>query len=175
MRRRTLGNVAIVATALVTAIGVTVAVASASTTPGSGNGNGGPGASTSATPPGASPSASTSSSPDGDACADVFLVRAPAGNSVGQLCTDVTNDGTTINAVTIYFVPTSSCSGNVTLRVSGADQSGAEFGEVKTVACGSGGAKASFTPVSKVASGTYICGTLLSDMYTAAEACVPIS
>jgi len=186
MRRRTLGRVGFVAAALVTAIGVTSSAASAATTPNPGNAKAGPGAETSVTPasgpatrPGASasanPAASSSSPVDGDVCADVFLVRAPAGDSVGQLCTDVTNDGTTIDDVTITFLPTSSCSGTVTLRVSGADQSGAEFGEVQTVSCSGGGAKASFSPVSEVAADTYICGTLLSDTYTAAEACVLIS
>jgi hypothetical protein len=61
------------------------------------------------------------------------------------------------------------------LRVSGADSSGNEFGAAKEVTCSSNKATASFDPVSKVASDTFICGTLLADKYTAGQACVTVS
>lgn len=186
MRKRTLGYGTMVAGALLTAIGLTVAVASAATSqPGaapsasagseptnSGGASGGPTASASAT---ASASPSSSSSSDGGECADVYLVTSPAKNSVGTLCTAVTNSGTTITSVAVTFTPSSSCSGSVVLRVSGADQEGAEFAEVKTVTCGSDAVTDSFEPVSEVASNTNICGMLLADKYTAAQACVTVS
>jgi hypothetical protein len=151
MRRRTLVNGAVVSTVLLAAIGVGVAVASAATS---------------------TPSATTTPSQ----CANVYLVKKPAGDTVGKLCTAVTASGTSISGVTVTYTASSSCRGSVLLRVSGADQNGAEFDDVKTVACGSGTATASFDPVSEVAAGTDVCGTLLlSDTYTAAQACVPIS
>lgn len=188
MRKRTLGNGVIVAGSLLTAIGLTVAVASAATsqpsaTPsasvsagapstGSGGASGGPTASASAT---ATASPSSSSSSDGSECADVYLVTSPAKDTVGKLCTAVTNSSTTVSGVTVTFTPSSTCSGSVMLRVSGIDSDGAEFGAVKSVTCGSGAVSASFTPVTAVTANTNICGVLLADKYTAAEACVSIS
>jgi len=181
MRKRTLGNAAIVATALATAIGLGVAVASAATSQPSAtasasaapsaSGNG-PAAST-GTSASASPSASSSS--DGSKCAEVYLVTSPADDSVGKLCTAVTASGTSVSGVTITFTASSSCDGSVDLRVSGLDQDNAEFADIKTVTCSSGTATASFDPVSEAAPDTNICGLLLSDTYTAAQACVPIS
>lgn len=186
MRKRTLGNSAIVAGSLLAAIGLTVAVASAATsqptaTPSSsasavpsasGTATAGPTGSASAS---ASASPSSSSSSDGSGCADVFLVTAPAGDSVGKLCTAVTNSGTTLSKVVLTFTPSSSCSGTVMLRVSGIDKDGAEFGSVKSVTCGSSAVTAEFEPASTVTADTDICGTLLADKYTAAEACVAVS
>jgi len=61
------------------------------------------------------------------------------------------------------------------LRVSGVDSSGSEFGDVKSVTCSSGKATASFDPASQVTADTTVCGTLLADKYTAAQACVTVS
>lgn len=187
MRRRTLVNGAVVSTVLLAAVGVGVAVASAATSTPSTSTTASASASPSPTisttvsskpTASTSPSASTSSSSssgDGSECAEVFLVKSPAGDSVGKLCTAVTSSGTTVSGVTVTYTASSSCTGSLMLRVSGADQKGAEFGVVKTVSCSSGTATASFDPVSEVASGTDICGTLLSDTYTAAQACVAVS
>lgn len=187
MRRRKLANGAIVATALLTLTGIGVAVASAATSqpgaiqapsasagPGASRAgaSGSPTASTSATAT-ASPSASSSS--DGSECEKVYLVAKPAGDSVGNLCTAVTASGTSIDSVAVTFTASSSCSGSVMLRAAGVDQNHAEFAEIKTVSCSSGTATASFTPVSAVASDSFICGMVLSDKYTAAQACVAIS
>jgi hypothetical protein len=87
----------------------------------------------------------------------------------------VTASGTSIDGVKLTFTASSSCSGSVVLRVSGTNSEDVEYGKVKTATCSSDTATASFDPVSKVDAGTYICGTLLSDEYTAAEACVAIS
>ena len=188
MRKRTLTNGAIVGGSLLAAIGLTVAVASAATSQpdaspsalasvgptASGGASSRPTTSASATASvSASPSTSTSS--DGSVCADVYTVASPAGDSVGKLCTAVTNSGTTVSSVKITFTPSSSCSGSVMLRVSGIDKDGAEFGAVKSVTCGSSAVSATFTPVSAVTANTNICGVLLADKYTAAEACVAIS
>lgn len=186
MRRRTLINGAVVSTVLLTAIGVGVAVASAATTTPSATTSASASADPSPTvsttvstrPTGsasASASASSSTSSDGSVCADVFLVAKPAGDTVGKLCTAVTASGTSISGVTVTFTASSSCSGSVMLRVSGIDKNKAEFGVVKTVTCSSDKATASFDPVTTGISGTEICGTLLSDTYTAALACVPIT
>ena len=158
MRRRTLGNGAIIVAALATLTGIGVAIANAATNPGGTT---------------ASPSASSSSG--GSTCSDVFLTTDPAGDTAGKLCLAVDSDSTTVNGVTVTFTASSSCSDSVMLRVSGADSSGAEFGDVKEVACSSQKATASFDPVTKVVSNTFICGTLLADKYTAAQACVTIS
>jgi hypothetical protein len=184
MRRRTLGTAAILGTTLVAAMGLGVAVASAATSaPGRGAAPADSAASTSRTgsaDPGSSaatpsPSASSTSSPsDGKECADVFLVTAPTGDAVGTLCTAVTASGIKLGGVTVTFTA-SGCTGNVTLRVSGVDQKGEEFGEVKKVICTSGAATASFAPVTEVPADNDVCGTLLSTRYTAAEACVPIT
>jgi hypothetical protein len=192
MRRRTLINGAVVSTVLLAAIGVGVAVASAATsTPSattasisagtSAGTSAGPTSSvtassspTASTSPSAS-SSSTGSSDGGSQCAKVYLVTKPAGDAVGELCAVVTASGTSISAVKITYTASSSCRGSVMLRVSGADQKGAEFDVVKTVSCSSGKATASFDPVSAVTSGSNVCGTLLSDTYTAALACVSIS
>lgn len=172
MRRRTLGTVAILGTTLVAAMGLGVAVASAATSPPDrGTASADP-SSSAATP---SPSASSTSSPsDGTECADVFLVTAPTGDAVGTLCTAVTASGIRLGSVTVTFTA-SGCTGSVTLRASGVDQHGDEFGEVKKVTCTSGVATASFAPVTEVPADNYVCGTLLSTKYTAAEACVPIT
>jgi hypothetical protein len=187
MRKRTLGNGTVIAAVLLMVAGVGVAVASAATSQGNATAAS---TSTSAEPSNsatatatttASPTAtatavpSASSSSDGSECSDVFLTTAPAGDSVGTLCTAVDSSGTTVSGVTVTFTASSSCSGSLMLRVSGADSTGAEFGEVKKVTCSSKKATASFTPASKVASNTFVCGTLLADKYTAAQACVPIS
>jgi len=164
MRRRTLGNGAIIAASLLALTGLGVAIANAAT-------NGGdPAATASAS---ASPSASSGSG--GSECAEVFLTTKPAGDSVGKLCTTVDADGTSLSGVTVTFTASSTCSGTVMLRVSGVDSSGAEFGKVEKVACSSGTATASFTPASTIASDTFVCGTLLADKYTAAQACVAVS
>jgi hypothetical protein len=187
MRRRTLVNGAVVGTVLVTSIGIGVAISFAATSPAipkagasagpSASGrvpsSGTPTASASATGS-AGPSASSSSS-GGSECADVFLVAKPAGDPVGKLCTAITNSSTGIDNVVVTFTAASKCGGSVSLRVSGADQNGAEFAVVKTATCGSGAAKATFEPVDKVAADTFICGMLLSDKFTAAQACVAIS
>ena len=184
MRRRTLSNGAIIAASLLTLTGLGVAIANAATT--SGDPAADPGASTSAvaTPTAtvtatptrtatASPSASSTS--DGSECADVFLTKDPDGDSAGKLCTTVDADGTTLSSVTVTFTATSTCSGTVMLRASGLDSSGAEFGKVEKVTCTSKKATATFTPATKIASDTFLCGTLLADKYTAAQACVAIS
>jgi hypothetical protein len=179
MRKRTVTNGAVIATVLLTLTGVGVAIANAAT-------NEDPTASPSASAsvdPSATPSAtatataspSASSSSDGSECADVFLTEDPAGDSVGSLCTSVDSSGTTVSGVTITFTASSSCTGSMTLRASGADSTGAEFGVVKEVTCSSKKATASFDPVDKVTADTFLCGTLLADKYTAAQACVAIS
>src|SRR5690349_20754642 len=66
MRRRTLGNGAIIAASLLTLIGLGVAIANAATT--------------------------TEDSPTGSECADVFLTINPAGDPVGTLCAAVDAD-----------------------------------------------------------------------------------
>jgi hypothetical protein len=175
MRKRTLGNAAIVATALATAIGLGVAVASAATSQPGATASASAAPSASGSGPAASASPSVSSSSDGSKCAEVYLVTSPADDSAGKLCTAVTASGTSISGVAITFTPSSSCDGSVDLRVSGLDQDNAEFADIKTVTCTSGTATASFDPVSEVAPDTNICGLLLSDTYTAAQACVPIS
>ncbi|MEU4238053.1 hypothetical protein [Actinoplanes sp. NPDC026619] len=149
MRKRTLTNGAVIGAVLLLAAGIGVAVASAATT---------------------SPKAD-----GGSECADVFLVAKPAGDSAGTLCTVVDSSGTTVGGVTVTFTASSTCSGSLMLRASGADSTGAEFGEVQKVTCSSEKATASFTPVTEVASDTFLCGTLLADKYTAAQACVAIS
>ncbi|GAA2687622.1 hypothetical protein [Actinoplanes palleronii] len=151
MRRRTLFNGAIITTGLLTVTGLGVAIANAASTPGS------------------------TTAAGGSQCEAVFLVTAPAGDEVGKLCTTVDAADTTINGVTVVFTPSSTCTGKVMLRVSGADATGAEFGNVETSACTSGAASAAFTPVAEVAADTFLCGTLLADEYTAAQACVAIS
>ena len=177
MRRRTLGNGALIAASLLTLTGLGVAIANAAT-----NNNSGSAAapSASASVPAtatatatAAPSASSSS--DGSQCADVFLTTEPAGDSAGKLCTTLDADGTTLSGVTVTLTASSTCSGSVMLRTSGIDSSGAEFGKVEKVTCSSNKATASFTPASKIASNTFVCGTLLADKYTAAQACVAIS
>jgi hypothetical protein len=186
MRKRTLTNGTVIAGVLLVLAGVGVAVASAATSPGSGTA--GPSASASAGPsdsanPTTKPTATTtatasptaSSSSDGSECEDVFLITAPADDAVGTLCTTVDSSSTTISGVTVTFTATSSCTGDLMLRASGADSTGAEFAEVKEVTCSSKKATATFTPADKVASNTFICGTLLADKYTAAQACVAIS
>lgn len=170
MRRRTLGNGAILATVLLVSAGLGVAVASAATTTA---GSASPTASATVSPS-AAPSPSSSAGGD-NACEDVFLVTKPAGDAVGQLCTAVTADGTSIDGVKVTFTASSSCTSSVVLRVSGTDADDVEYAKVKTVACSSDTAAASFDPVSKVDTGTFVCGTLLSDEYTAAQACVAIS
>ena len=149
MRRRTLGNGAIIATSLLTLTGLGVAIANAAT-----NGE----------------DATT-----GSECADVFPTTDPAGDTAGKLCAAVDADGTALNSVALTFTASSTCSGSIMLRVSGIDSSGAEFGKVEKVTCTSGKATASFTPASKIASDTYVCGTLLADKYTAAQACVAVA
>jgi len=186
MRRRTLVNGAVVGTVLLTSIGIGVAISFAATSPstpsasasagpsasGSAPSSGTPTASASATGS-ASPSASSSS--DGSECADVFLATKPAEDSVGKLCTAVTNSSTSIDSVVVTFTASSTCSDSVDLRVSGADAEGAEFAVVKTATCSSDAATATFEPVDKVTADTFICGMLLSDKYTAAQACIAIS
>lgn len=147
MRKRTLGNTALVATALLTLTGLGVAIANAATTEATG----------------------------GSQCADTFLATDPDGKAAGKLCAVVDADDATLNKVTLTFTPASTCSGTVMLRASGIDASGAEFGEVADASCGSGTASASFTPAETIASDTFLCGTLLADKYTAAQACVPLS
>jgi len=149
MRRRTLGNGAIIAASLLTLTGLGVAIANAATT--------------------------TEDSTTGSECADVFLTTDPAGDTVGTLCAAVDADGAALNSVALTFTASPACSGSVMLRVSGIDSSGAEFGKVEKVTCSSGKATASFTPAAKVASDTYLCGTLLADKYTAAQACVVVA
>jgi len=188
MRRRTLSNGAIIAASLLTLTGLGVAIASAATTSGDPAADPSASASAVATPTAtvtatptrtatatatAGPSASSTS--DGSECADVFLTTDPAGDSAGKLCTTVDADGTTLSGVTVTFTATSACSGSLMLRASGIDSSGAEFGKVEKVTCTSKKATATFTPASKIASDTFLCGTLLADKYTAAQACVAIS
>lgn len=147
MRGRTLGNTAVVVAGLLTLTGLGVAIANAATT-----------------------DVTTTSE-----CADVFLTDDPAGDPAGKLCAAVDADGTALSGVALTFTPTSSCSETVMLRVSGLDSSGAEFGEVEKATCGTAGASATFTPAAKVAADTFLCGTLLADRYTAAQACVPLT
>ncbi|WP_436535409.1 hypothetical protein [Actinoplanes sp. HUAS TT8] len=103
-------------------------------------------------------------------CEKVFLASAPAGDPAGSLCTTV--DG---SAMTVTFTPASACDDRVMLRVSGADASGVEFGDVQTVACSPDRAMAAFTPGVEAAADSFVCGLLLAEKYTAAQACVPIS
>ncbi len=152
MRRRTLGNTALIAASLLALTGLGVTIADAATND---------------EDPGDLAGASE--------CADVFLTIDPAGDPAGELCTAADADGTTLGGVAITFTASSSCSGTVLLRVSGLDASGAEFAEVAKATCGSGGATASFTPASRMAPDTFLCGTLLADKYTAAQACVALS
>ncbi|HKS98805.1 MAG TPA: hypothetical protein VJT31_04675 [Rugosimonospora sp.] len=188
MRKTSLRNGAIVAASLAALLGVGTAIASAGTSSSVvtaiATASSSPGSSASPAPTGsplpsatatASPTASSSSSGNSQ-CSNVYAAKAPAGDAVGKLCTVVTASGTTISKVVVTFTASSTCSGDVTLKVSGVDSSDAEFGKVSTVACSSGTASASFEPVSQVASGTDICGMLFTlDTYTAGEACVPIS
>ncbi|GIE85847.1 hypothetical protein [Actinoplanes regularis] len=150
MRRRTLGNAAVLTASLLALTGLGVTIAYAATD-------------------GEDPAAVAGE------CADVFLTIDPAGDPVGKLCTAADADGTTLSGVALTFTASSNCSGTVMLRVSGLDASGAEFGEVEKANCGSGTATASFTPASRTAPDTYLCGTLLADRYTAAQACVALS
>lgn len=187
MRKRTLTNGAIIGAVLATMTGLGIAIANAATTPSTPTA--GPSASiTVTTSPSATATVTTSasatasatvsassSSSDGSQCESVFLVTAPAGSSVGKLCATIDHSGTTVSGVTVAFTPSGTCSGSVMLRVSGIDSTGAEFDDVKTVSCTSGKASGSFTPASKVTAGHFLCGTLLSDTYTAAQACVAIS
>ena len=143
MRRRTLGNGAIIGASLLTLTGLGMAIANAAT-----DNNGG-----------------------GSQCAEVFRTTEPAGEPAGKLCTTVDADA----GITVALTASSSCGGSVMLRASGIDSSGAEFGKVEKVTCGSNGATASFTPASAIAPDTFVCGTLLADKYTAAQACVAIS
>ena len=185
MRSRIPGNRAVLVAALLVAIGLGIGVAPAASRQASSiwaatvaDASASPSASTTATLSASSTTSatpSTSTSSDGSECANVYLVTAPAGTSVGKLCTAVTHSGTTISSVAVTYTASSSCSGDVTLHVSGADAKQAEFAVVKTVTCSSKTATASFTPVSSVASNTYICGMLMADKYTAAQACVAIS
>lgn len=108
-------------------------------------------------------------------CADVFSSRAPGGDTVGQLCITVDHDGTSLTDITSTFTTTSTCTGSVLLRVSGIDGDGQEFGAVDFAACDTGTATATFSPVKDVASGHYVCTTLLDERFTAAQACVAIS
>jgi hypothetical protein len=117
----------------------------------------------------------TSTASDGSVCADVFEVSAPTGDAVGELCTAVTRSKTTISKIVVTFTAPSDCTGNVMLRAAGIDSDGVEFGKVKSDSCASGTATASFTPITKATAGTEICGMLIADAYTAAQACVPIS
>jgi hypothetical protein len=149
MRRRTLGNGATIAASLLTLTGLGVAIADAATN---------------------NDTASASSD-----CADVFRTTDPAGESAGKLCTTVDADGTTLGGVTVTFTASSACGGSVMLRASGIDSSGAEFGKAEKVTCNANKATASFTPASTIAPDTFVCGTLLADKYTAAQACVAIS
>ncbi|HST84995.1 MAG TPA: hypothetical protein VLL08_24870 [Kineosporiaceae bacterium] len=136
-----------------------------------------PTASSSATATGsASPTSSaTSTADDGSACADVFEVSDPAGDAVGELCTAVTHDETAVSKIKVTFTAPSDCTGDVMLRAAGVDEDGVEFGKVKSDSCASGTATASFTPISETTAGTEICGMLISDVYTGAQACVLVS
>ncbi|WP_030442577.1 hypothetical protein [Actinoplanes subtropicus] len=188
MRRRTLGNGAIIAASLLTLTGLGVAIANAATNSGGASTSAGAGPSAGDSLPEsagpsptatrtatASPSASSSSGSGDSQCADVFLTDKPAGDSAGKLCTTLDVDGTALSGVTVTFTASSACSGSLMLRVSGIDSSGAEFGKVEKVTCSSEKATASFTPASKIAANTFVCGTLLADKYTAAQACVAVS
>jgi len=167
VHRRTLATGAIVATSLAALIGLDATAASAVTAAGS------------VTPSSSTARATKSGSPksgaDSTGCDDVFLWTAPAGDPVGQLCTTVNHEGTTINNVIITFTTTSECNGSVRLRVSGADENGQEFGSVDSARCSTGTATASFKPVSRVLPDTYICGTVLDDRFTPPQACAAIS
>ena len=145
MRGRTLGNGAVIAAVLLTLAGLGVAIANAATNDG------------------------------GNECADVFLTTDPAGDAVGSLCTAVDADGTALSGVSLTFTASSACSGSVLLRVSGMDSTGAEFATAEQASCGSGKATASFKPASKITPDTFLCGTLLSDKYTTAQACVAVA
>jgi hypothetical protein len=87
----------------------------------------------------------------------------------------VNHEGTTINNAIVTFTTTSPCGDSVLLRVSGADENGREFGFVDSAGCGTGTATATFTPVPEVLADSYVCGTLLDDAFTPAEACAVIS
>lgn len=167
MHRRILATGAIMVSSLAALIGLDATAASAATAPGS------------ATPSSSTARATGSSSlrdgADSTGCDDVFLWTAPSGNSVGQLCITVNHEGTTINNAIITFTTTSECSGSVLLRVSGADENGREFGVADSARCDTGTATASFKPVSSVLPDSYVCGTLLDDKFTPAEACALIS
>jgi hypothetical protein len=148
MYRRTLAAGAIVATSLAALTGLDATAASA---------------------------ASARTGVDSTACDDVFLWKAPAGDVVGNLCLTVNHEGTTINNAIITFTTTADCSGTVLLRVSGADETGREFADADRAGCGTGTATSSFKPVSSVLPDSYVCGMLLDDRFTSAEACVVIS
>jgi hypothetical protein len=150
----------VIAVAVLVVAGLGVAVASAATPEGNAT---------------AAAAASTSRTLVGSECANVFSPKAPAADLVGSLCTAVDSDGTAVSGVTVTFTAASSCSGSLLLRVSGADSAGVEFGDVQKVTCSSKKATASFTPVSKVATNTFFCGMLMAEIYTGAQACVPIS
>ena len=167
MHGRTLATGMIVATSLAALIGLDATAASAAPAPG--------GATQSPSTARATESGSARSGVDSTGCDDVFLWTAPAGDPVGQLCTTVNHEGTTINNVIITFTTTSECRGSVRLRVSGADENGREFGFVDSASCGTGTATASFKPVSRVLPDTYICGTVLDDRFTPPQACAAIS
>ena len=167
MHRRTLATGAIMVTSLAALIGLDATAASAATSAGS------------ATPSSATARAAESGSANGDVdstgCDDVFLWTAPAGAVVGQLCITVNHEDTTINNAIVTFTTTSECHGSVLLKVSGADENGREFGVADSATCDTGTAMASFKPVSRVLPDSYVCGTLLDDKFTPAQACTVIS
>jgi hypothetical protein len=167
MHSRTLATGAIVATSLAALIGLDATAASAGSAPG--------GVTRSASIARTTASGSANGAVDSTGCDDVFLWTAPGGDTVGRLCITVNHDGTTINDAIITFTTTSECSGSVLLRVSGVDENSREFGFVDSASCGTGTATASFKPVSQVLPDTYVCGTLLDDRFTPAEACAVIS
>ena len=166
MHRRTLATGAIMVTSLAALIGLDATAASAAAAPGS--------ATRSSSTAGVSENR-PSNGGDSSGCDDVYLWTAPAGAVVGQLCITVNHEHTTINNAIVTFTTTSECNGSVQLRVSGADQNGREFSSVDSVRCGSGTATASFKPVSEVLPDSFVCGMLLDDKFTPAEACVVIS
>lgn len=167
MHRRILTAGAIMVTSLAALIGLDATAALAVTASG--------GATLSSSTASASESRSASGGVDSTGCDDVFLWTAPAGDTVGQLCITVNHEGTTINNAIITFTTTSECSDSVLLRVSGADENGREFGVVDSARCHTGTATASFKPVSQVLPDSNVCGTLLDDKFTPAEACAAIS
>jgi hypothetical protein len=167
VHKRTLATGAIMVSSLAALIGLDATAASAVTVPGS--------ATRSVSTPHATESSSAKGGVDSTGCDDVFLWTAPAGNTVGQLCITVNHEGTTINYAIITFTTTSECSDSVLLRVSGADENGREFGFVDSASCGTGTATAAFKSVPEVLPDSYVCGTLLDDKYTPAEACAVIS